>query len=74
MSHSLQIGQRVFMNIQEFDNLETPVEFTITGFAKYDQYDLNNNQLVNVLFVDKDLNFKPLSVHFSMLSPVDSVT
>ena len=71
MSHSLQIGQRVFLNIRELENNDTPVQFTITGFSKYDQYDLNSNQLVNILRVDNNLNFTTLSVYFSLLSPAE---
>ena len=71
MSHSLQIGQRVFLNIRELDNSETAVQFTITGFTKYDQYDINSNQLVNILHVDNNLKFTTLSVYFSLLSPAE---
>jgi len=71
MSHSLEIGQRIVLKIQEFENSDKPVQFTITGFSKYDQYDLNNNQLVNILYVDKKQKFTTLSVHFTLVSPAD---
>ena len=71
MSHSLQIGQRVFLNIRELESSDKPVQFTITGFSKYDQYDLNSNQLVNILHVDDNLKFTTLSVYFSLLSPAE---
>ena len=71
MSHSLQIGQRVFLNIRVWENNDTPVQFTITGFSKYVLYDLNSNQLVNILHVDNNLQFTTLSVYFSLLSPAE---
>ncbi len=72
MSHSLQIGQRVTLQLKEFENRNTPVHFTITGFSKYDQYDINNNQLVNILHVDKDLKFTTLAVYFTLVTAADS--
>jgi hypothetical protein len=71
MSHSLHIGQRVILKIDEFQRGHSSVQFTITGFAKYDQYDVNGNQLVNILVVDRDLKFTPLSVHFTLLKPIE---
>ena len=72
MSHSLQVGQRVTLNLKEFENDNPPVQFTITGFSKYDQYDINNNQLVNILHVDKDLKFTALSVYFTLVTAADT--
>lgn len=73
MSHSLQIGQRVTLQLKEFENRNTPVHFTITGFSKYNQYDINNNQLVNILHVDKDLKFtRTLAVYFTLVTAADS--
>ena len=72
MSHSLQIGQRVYLDLKEFEHAAKPVQFTIIGFSKYDQYDINSNQLVNILHVDKDIKFTSLAVYFTLLKPVEA--
>ncbi len=69
MSHSLTIGQRVVLKMKEFEHNDQ-VQFTITGFSKYNQFDMNGNEQVHILHVDKNDHFTDLSVHFSLLRPL----
>ena len=69
MSHQLYIGQRVALQLQEFED-KKQIQFTITGFGKYNQFDMNGNELVHILFVNEQLQFTSLSVHFSLLTAI----
>jgi NADPH-dependent glutamate synthase beta subunit-like oxidoreductase len=69
MSHSLYVGQRVHLQLKELEN-QPEVVFTITGFSKYNQFDMNGNEYVHILFATKQHHFTDLTVHFSLLKPV----